>query len=137
MTSFSYEKVRFKTFFGQKINYLTFCLQKSYKKFKHGGNWTGLLLFKTPLLYLLPNSHPFPQLITEHSGMPCYSNRNVCDRSQRKNPCLITNEFVINSGDIFFVIHHKHVSDREQNILTRHSEEITFQTVYGSQILQK
>ena len=73
----------------------------------------------TVLLYLLPNSHPFPQLITEHSGTQHCRNRNVCDRSQgKKSPCLITNNFVIISADIIFVIYHKHVSDRQLNIFT-------------------
>ena len=60
---------------------------------------------------VLPNSQLFPQLITEYSVIHHLSNRNVCDRSQT-SPCLIANNFVVNYGDIFFVIYHKNVSDK-------------------------
>ena len=60
---------------------------------KHGGIRIGLLLLQTPLLYLLPNSYPFPQLITEHSNIQHYSNRNVCDRSQRKKSLFNHKQF--------------------------------------------
>ena len=39
-------------------------------------------------------------------------------KKQEKSPRLIKNNFLINQGDIFFVIYHKHVSDRQWNILT-------------------
>ena len=45
---------------------------------------------------LIHNSHPFPHLITEHSDIQHCYNINVCDRSQSKSHCLITNNFVIN-----------------------------------------
>ena len=45
------------------------------------------------LQYTLPNSHTFPQLITEHSGMQHCSNRNDCDRSQRMKSLLNYKQF--------------------------------------------
>ena len=57
----------------------------------HGGNRTsGLIPLHTTLLYLLPNRHPFSQLITEHSVIQHNSNRNVCGRSQRKNVLVLS-----------------------------------------------
>ena len=54
--------------------------EKYILKIKHSGIWSGLFLLQTPQIYLLPNSHHFPQLITEHSVIKQNSNRNVCDR---------------------------------------------------------
>ena len=44
-------------------------------------------------IYVLPNSHPFPQLITEHSVLQQFSTRNVCDRSQRKKSLFNHKQF--------------------------------------------
>ena len=61
---------------------------------KHGGIRTGLdLLQTTQRLYLMPNSHPFSQLITEYSVIQYYSYRNICDRSQRKKSLINHKQF--------------------------------------------
>ena len=86
-------------------------------------------------LSTIPNSHPFLQLIPENSVIQHYcivTETFVMDNKQ-KNPCLITNNFVINWGHIFSLRSIPNMSVRDNRTFWhRQSEEITFQTVMSS-----
>ena len=60
--------------------------KNTYFLIKTGEIKSGLLLLQTPLLYLLPNSHPFPHLITERymSYNTIVTETFVIDHKERK-----------------------------------------------------
>ena len=88
---FLYEKVIIHNFLDN-----IFAYKKVIKKIKAWRDWSQPppTPNTTALLTFYCNSHPFPQLITEHSGIQHCRNRNACDKSQRKE-VLVSSQTIL------------------------------------------